>query len=40
MRLRPVTSASRSLIDEAEAAWCFEFLEQMNQLDELEVPPP
>ncbi len=26
-------------IDEAEAKRVFEFLEQMNQLDELEVPP-
>ena len=29
-----------SKIDEAEAGRVFSFLEQMNQLDELEVPPP
>jgi len=29
-----------SRIDEAEARRVFEFLEQMNQLDELKVPPP
>ena len=29
-----------SRIDEAEAARVFAFLEEMNQLDELEVPPP
>ena len=29
-----------SRIDEAEAQRVFEFLEQMNQLDELKVPPP
>ena len=28
-----------STIDEAEAQRVFEFLEQMNQLDELRVPP-
>ena len=28
-----------SQIDEAEARWVFEFLERMNQLDELKVPP-
>jgi hydrogenase expression/formation protein HypC len=29
-----------SCIDEAEARQVFDFLEQMNQLDELRVPPP
>jgi hydrogenase expression/formation protein HypC len=29
-----------SLIDEAEARRVFEFLEQMNQLEELKAPPP
>lgn len=29
-----------SRIDEAEAQRVFEFLDQMNQLDELRVPPP
>ena len=29
-----------SIIDEAEAKQVFTFLERMNQLDELEVPPP
>ena len=29
-----------SRIDEAEAERVFAFLEEMNQLDELEVPPP
>jgi hydrogenase expression/formation protein HypC len=29
-----------SRIDETEARRVFEFLEQMNQLDELKVPPP
>jgi hydrogenase expression/formation protein HypC len=29
-----------SLIDQVEAARVFDFLERMNQLDELEVPPP
>ena len=29
-----------SLIDQVEAALDFDFLERMNQLDELEVPPP
>jgi hydrogenase expression/formation protein HypC len=29
-----------SLIDEDEAGRVFSFLEQMNQLDDLEVPPP
>ena len=29
-----------SRIDEAEARRVFEFLEEMNQLDELEEPPP
>lgn len=29
-----------SRIDEAEAQRVFEFLDQMNQLDELQVPPP
>jgi hydrogenase expression/formation protein HypC len=29
-----------SCIDEAEARRVFEFLEQMNQLDELRVPSP
>jgi hydrogenase expression/formation protein HypC len=29
-----------SLIDQVEAARVFNFLERMNQLDELEVPPP
>jgi hydrogenase expression/formation protein HypC len=29
-----------SLIDEIEAGRVFSFLEQMNQLDELKVPPP
>jgi hydrogenase expression/formation protein HypC len=29
-----------SKIDEAEAARVFEFLAQMNQLDELDVPSP
>jgi len=29
-----------SLIDEAEARQVFDFLEQMNQLDELETPSP
>jgi hydrogenase expression/formation protein HypC len=29
-----------SLIDEDEANQVFNFLERMNQLDELEVPPP
>ena len=29
-----------SRIDEAEAARVFEFLDQMNQLDELHVPSP
>ena len=29
-----------SKIDEKEAALVFEFLEQMNQLDELQVPSP
>ena len=29
-----------SRIDEAEARRVFEFLEQMNQLDELQGPPP
>ncbi len=29
-----------SRIDEAEARRVFEFLAQMNQLDELKVPPP
>ena len=29
-----------SRIDEAEARRVFEFLEQMNQLDELKVPSP
>ncbi len=29
-----------SRIDEAEARRVFEFLDQMNQLDELKVPPP
>jgi hydrogenase expression/formation protein HypC len=29
-----------SLIDEEEANQVFTFLERMNQLNELEVPPP
>ena len=29
-----------SLIDQAEAARVFDFLKQMKQLEELEVPPP
>jgi hydrogenase expression/formation protein HypC len=29
-----------SLINQVEAARVFDFLERMNQLDELEVPPP
>ena len=29
-----------SLLDEAEAGRVFTFLEEMNQLDELKVPPP
>ena len=29
-----------SRLDEAEARTVFEFLEQMNQLDELQVPSP
>lgn len=29
-----------SRIDEAEAGRVFAFLEEMNQLDELEAPPP
>ena len=29
-----------SLIDQAEADRVFDFLGRMNQLDELEVPPP
>lgn len=29
-----------SPIDEAEARQVFEFLERMNQLDELQAPPP
>jgi hydrogenase expression/formation protein HypC len=29
-----------SRIDEAEAARVFDFLRELNQLDELEVPPP
>lgn len=29
-----------ALIDQVEAARVFDFLERMNQLDELEVPPP
>jgi len=29
-----------SMIDEIEARRVFAFLEQMNQLDELEAPPP
>jgi hydrogenase expression/formation protein HypC len=29
-----------SSIDEAEAAMVFEFLDKMNQLDELKVPSP
>jgi hydrogenase expression/formation protein HypC len=29
-----------SLIDELEAKQVFAFLERMNQLEELEVPPP
>jgi hydrogenase expression/formation protein HypC len=29
-----------SLLDEAEAGRVFSFLEEMNQLDELKVPPP
>ncbi len=29
-----------SRIDEAEARQVFEFLDRMNQLDELKVPPP
>ena len=29
-----------SRIDETEARRVFEFLDQMNQLDELQVPPP
>jgi hydrogenase expression/formation protein HypC len=29
-----------SLLDEAEAGRVFEYLREMNQLDELQVPPP
>jgi hydrogenase expression/formation protein HypC len=29
-----------SRIDETEAALVFDFLKKMNQLDDLEVPPP
>ena len=29
-----------SLIDEVEAGRVFAYLERMNQLDELKVPPP
>jgi hydrogenase expression/formation protein HypC len=29
-----------NIVDEAEARRVFEFLDQMKQLDELEVPPP
>jgi hydrogenase expression/formation protein HypC len=29
-----------SLINQVEAARVFDLLERMNQLDELEVPPP
>jgi hydrogenase expression/formation protein HypC len=29
-----------SLSDQVEAVRVFDFLERMNQLDELEVPPP
>jgi hydrogenase expression/formation protein HypC len=29
-----------SIVDEAEARRVFEFLEGMNQLDELKAPPP